>query len=76
VKIVKLPRKLLNPLALPGMGRSMELHGLEEKTRKEIHQAFTRKELHIQFEDGKNVYPVINLWADPHDSSRITLFIE
>jgi hypothetical protein len=54
----------------------MELHGLEEKTRMEIHEAFTRKELHIQFEDGENVYPVINLWADPHDSSRITLFIE
>ncbi|MDR6226151.1 hypothetical protein [Desmospora profundinema] len=76
MKVVKLPRKILNPLALPGMGRSMELHGLEEKARHQINEAFTRKELYVQFEDGDTTYPVINLWSDPHDPSRVTLFIE
>ncbi len=77
MKMIKLPRQLLNPTALPGMGRSMELYHLEAPQRAAINDAFSRKELYIEFEDEDGTaYPVINLWADPHDPSRLTLFIE
>ncbi|MFC4076182.1 hypothetical protein [Salinithrix halophila] len=77
MKIVTLPRKLLNPLALPGMSRSLEVHGLAEEESTEMKDAFSRQELFVQFEGGKGTtYPVINLWPDPHDPARITLFIE
>jgi hypothetical protein len=75
MKVVTLPRKLLNPLALPGMGRSLEVHMYRSKKAKRC-ESFQSKE-RVQFEGGKGtMYPVINLWPDPHDPTRVTLFIE
>ncbi|SDX03598.1 hypothetical protein SAMN05444487_10948 [Marininema mesophilum] len=77
MKIITLPRKSLNPMALPGMGRSIEIYDISEEYSHQIRHAFSRKELFVQFEDGKETtYPVINMWPDPHDATRITLFIE
>lgn len=74
---IVISKKLLNPLALPGMGRSIELTGITEQKNVEIRQAYFDKTLQIEFEEELGVYhPVINLWPDPHSMDRMTIFIK
>jgi hypothetical protein len=75
LKIVTASRLMLNPVALPGMGKSIELFNLLESEAMEIRMAYGREELLLQFEGESEVFPVQNLWPDPHDLTRLTLFI-
>lgn len=77
MKVLRLPQKLLNPINLPGMGRSLEINGLEADSRNRIQEAFSKRELFIDWEEKPGTRDqVVNLWPDPHDPSRITLFIK
>ncbi|WDL97541.1 hypothetical protein [Alicyclobacillus sp. ALC3] len=75
MKVVKVSKNLLNPVRLPGMGRSIEVFGLSESEVLEIRSSFTRRELVVEFEEqpGQQL-PVVQLWANPHGSD-VTLFV-
>lgn len=75
MKTVIVSRSLLNPIGLPGMGKSIEVYDLPMTEVLEIRKAYAGRELQVTFEGETGVHPVKNLWPDPHDSSRITLFI-
>lgn len=77
MKVITVPKSLLNPISLPGMGRSIEVNNLPQQEAFEVRGAYSAQQLYVQFEEGPNdTYPVINLWPDPHDPTRITLFIK
>lgn len=75
MKVVKVSKNLLNPIRLPGMGRSIEVFGLSDVEVAEIRSAFAHQELVVEFEEdpGQQV-PVVQLWANPHGSD-VTLFV-
>lgn len=75
MKVLLLPRVLLNPVSLPGMGKSIELPEMSETENQEIRRAFAQGELYVEFDEEPGVtHKVSNLWANPH-SSQATLFI-
>lgn len=77
MKLVTVPKILLNPISLPGMGKSIEVNQLSPEESLEVRAAYSARELYVQFEEESGVtHPVINLWPDPHDSTRVTLFIK
>ncbi len=77
MKTLTLPRHVLNPMVLPGMGKSIELSGLTSPENIEIRNEWQKGELLIEFDDEPGVtHRVIHLWPDPHDMSRMTLFIK
>jgi hypothetical protein len=77
LKTLTLSRNLLNPMTLPGMGRSIEVSGLSSPENLEIRSEWQKGELYIEFDDEPgNGHRAINLWPDPHDISRLTLFIK
>ncbi len=74
---IAVSKKLLNPMTLPGMGRSLEINGISGQENLEIRQAFAGKTLQIEFEEEPGVYhPVLHMWPDPHSVDRVTLFIK
>ncbi len=75
MKVFKVSQNLLNPIRLPGMGRSIEVFGLSEAEVVEIRSAFAQRELFVEFEEepGQQL-PVVQLWANPHGSD-VTLFV-
>ncbi|QQE77182.1 hypothetical protein [Alicyclobacillus sp. SO9] len=76
MKTLTISNQYLNPVCLPGMGRSIELSGLDESELIDIRHAYTSGQLYIQFtEEPDEPHRVINLWANPH-SPQITLFIK
>lgn len=76
MKTVIVSKSLLNPISLPGMGRSIELYDLPDVEVAEIRTAYLDQRLQVQFEGEDDVlHPVKNLWPDPHDKARMTLFI-
>ncbi|KPV42624.1 hypothetical protein [Alicyclobacillus ferrooxydans] len=75
MKVFVLSRVLLNPIALPGMGKSIDLPEMAPQENQEMRMAFSQGELYVEFDDEPGVtHKVINLWANPH-SSQATLFI-
>lgn len=77
MKTISVSKKLLNSIALPGMGRSLEVTNLSGGENLEIRQAFADRNLQIEFAEEPGVYyPVINMWTDPHSMMRMTLFIQ
>ena len=77
MKTLTLSRNLLNPMVLPGMGRSIEVSGLTSADNLEIRSEWQKGELYIEFDDEPgSSHRAINLWPDPHDMSRLTLFIK
>lgn len=75
MKIISVSKTLLNPITLPGMGKSIELAQLSAVEAAEIKQAFTANELFVEFseEPGQTVQ-VISLWPNPH-STQLTVFV-
>ena len=70
-------KKLLNPVFLPGMGRSLEIINLTGGENLEIRGAFSQQNLQVEFEEERGIFhTVINLWSDPHTMAKLTLFIE
>ncbi len=77
MKTLTVSRDLLNPLVLPGVGRGIEISGLTVPENLKIRSAWQKGELMIEFDDEPGVpHKAINLWPDPHESSRITVFIK
>ncbi len=77
MKTLTLPHHMLNPMTLPGMGKSIEVSGLTGPENMEILSEWRKGELMIEFDDEPGVsHKAINLWPDPHDVSRLTLFIK
>ena len=75
MKKLILPRGLLNPISLPGMGKSIDLGEMSGSENQEIRSAFAQGNLYVEFDDEPGVtHKVVNLWANPH-SSQATLFI-
>jgi hypothetical protein len=76
LKIITVSKMLLNPITLPGMGKSIELGGLSVSEAAEIKQAFAANELFVEFQEepGRTVQ-VVSLWPNPH-SSQITVFVK
>lgn len=74
---VTVPKKRLNSMSLPGVGRSIEVSRISPLENVQIRQAFAKLELQVEFEEepGK-FYPVTTLWPDPHSMERLTLFID
>ncbi len=73
--VITIAKKLLNPISLPGMGKSIELNGLTQEEVLHIHSAFSKKELFVEFtEEQGHEIPVTNLWANPH-ALQVTLFV-
>lgn len=71
-----LSKKLLNSITLPGMGRSIELNGLTPEENQKLKQAYSTSNLQVEFEEEQGAFhEVLNLWADPHTTERMTLFI-
>lgn len=76
MKTVTVSNALLSPMALPGMGRSVDLAGLTTVEVIDIRDAFAKGELFVEFTEEPGVTKqVINLWANPH-SPQVTLFIK
>ena len=76
MKVITVSKELLNPLSLPGMGRSLELNNISEGENMEIRNAYANKELVVRFEGEEATHLVIQLWPDPHYISRLTIFIK
>lgn len=77
MKTLSVSKNLLNPIVLPGMGKSVELNHLTNEENQDIRQAFAENNLQIEFlEEPGQYHAVINLWADPHSMARMTLFIK
>ena len=75
MKVFTISKNLLNPISLPGMGRSIEVNGLSEREILEIRAAFSQRELSVEFSEEPGIQvPVTQLWANPH-ALQITLFI-
>lgn len=76
MKVVSVPKILLSPIALPGMGRSIDVAGLSAVEVLQIRSALAQGELFVEFEEepGQQI-PVINVWANPHQA-QVTLFIK
>lgn len=72
---MSIDRRRLNPVPLPGMGRSIELFGISEAEAAEIRAAFASKSLAVRFDGEEEEHRVANIWPDPHDPSRMTVFI-
>jgi hypothetical protein len=75
MKTVTVSKSLLNPIGLPGMGKSIELYDLPEAEVLEIRKAYAGRQLQVEFTEEEGVHSVKNLWPDPHDVTRLTLFI-
>ncbi|MCI0183548.1 MAG: hypothetical protein OWR52_01285 [Acidibacillus sp.] len=76
MNIVSLSKTQLNPISLPGMGRSIELVGLSPSEVSDLQAMYTNKDLFVEFtEEPDQQVPVINIWVNPH-SAEITLFIK
>lgn len=76
MKTLTISNQYLNPISLPGMGRSIDLPGMEEAELMEIRRAFAQKALFVSFTEApEEKHLVINLWANPH-SPQATLFIK
>ncbi|HET7657672.1 MAG TPA: hypothetical protein VFK37_05220 [Bacillales bacterium] len=74
---ISVSKKMLNPILLPGMGRSIEIAKLSGRENLEIRKDFAEKKLQVEFSEEPGIYyPVINVWTDPHSMERITLFIK
>lgn len=77
MKVLKVPKFLLNPISLPGMGRSIEMNSLPPEDAFAVRNAYGVNELFVEFdEEPSEAHQVINLWPDPHDATRLTLFIK
>ncbi|HEX7056656.1 MAG TPA: hypothetical protein VF260_05600 [Bacilli bacterium] len=77
MQTVVVSKSQLNPVKLPGMGRSIELNELSGIKNIEIRQAFSRGALQVEFEEEPGVYHrVVNVWPDPHTTTRLTIFID
>jgi len=75
--VVTVPKIWLNPISLPGMGRSIEVNNLSQAEAQQVRGAFAAADLEIEFAEEPGVtHRVLNIWPDPHDSARITLFIK
>jgi len=75
VLVLTVPKSSYNPISLPGMGRSIEVSGLCAQEVLDIRNAFSRKELCVEFvEEPGTELPVVQLWANPH-ALEVTLFI-
>ncbi len=75
LKIVTVSKDLVSPMALPGMGRSVDIAGLDPKEVIELRAAFSKGQLYIEYsEEPGDLKKVINLWANPH-APQMTLFI-
>lgn len=75
MKVITVSKELLNPITLPGMGKSIELPPFDAAEIQEVRTAFGRHKLFVEFteEPGEQI-PVRQIWANPH-SPQITLFI-
>lgn len=75
MKVVTVSKNLFNPIPLPGMGRSVEVAGLDEMELREVRAAFAQHELYLEFtEEPGTQLPVVQLWANPH-APQVTLFV-
>lgn len=75
--IITLPKKELNAVSLPGMGRSIELSGLKAEEHATLKNAYSQSTLQVEFEEEIGTYhQVINIWPDPHTTEKLTLFIK
>lgn len=71
-----IPRKSIDRVPLPGMGtKSADLWNLGAEAAAQIRQALGEGtlEVHEETEDGP-VLEVANVWLDPHNAARMTLF--
>jgi len=77
MKVISVPQMSLNPISLPGMGRSIELSDVSDQEIFEIRSAFAEKQLFVTFtETAADPVLVINVWPNPHGGGQITLFIK
>ncbi len=75
MKTITVSKDLVSPMALPGMGRSVDIAGLDPKEVIELRNAFAKGLLYIEYsEEPGEPKKVINLWANPH-APQVTLFI-
>jgi len=75
MKTITVAKSLLNPISLPGMGRSVELSQVSEQELLAIRAAFTQHNLYIEFvEEPGQSFRVNQIWGNPH-APQITLFI-
>lgn len=72
---ITVSKRFYTEVALPGMGRSIDLIGQSATDVASLRQAFQARDLYVQFvEEPETSYPVIQLWASPH-GDQVTLFI-
>lgn len=75
MKVVRASKSLFNPIALPGMGRSVEVTDLSAQELLEVRTAFAKRELFLEFTEEPGVQmPVKQIWANPH-GLQVTLFV-
>lgn len=73
--VIPVSKKFFVSIALPGMGRSIELNDQPASEIQRIHRAYQTQELAVEFiEEPGTTYPVVQLWVNPH-GDQVTLFI-
>lgn len=74
--VVNVSKRLFNAIALPGMGRSIEMNDLSDQEIAQMLRSFSQKALCVEFtEEPGTQHPVVQLWANPHGGGQITLFV-
>lgn len=73
--VVSASKRFFVGIALPGMGRSIDLVNQTPEALRAMQEAFQRQDLAVEFvEEPGTSYPVIKLWVNPH-GDQVTLFI-
>lgn len=73
--VIPVSKRFFVGIALPGMGRSIDLINQPASEIQRIRQAFQAHDLAIEFEEEPGTtYPVVQIWINPH-GDQVTLFI-
>lgn len=75
MEVIRVSKRTFMPIALPGMGRSVEVNDISREEIMRIQDLYARQDLAIEFIEEPGVtYPVIKIWVNPH-GAQITLFV-
>ncbi len=73
--VLQVSKRFFVGIALPGMGRSIDLINQPPEEIRRIHESYAAGDLSVEFvEEPGQTYPVVKIWVNPH-GDQVTLFI-
>lgn len=73
--VIPVSKRFFVSIALPGMGRSIDLINQPPSEVQRIRHAFQAHDLAIEFQEEPGItHPVVQIWVNPH-GDQVTLFI-